>query len=108
MLPEFEALRLNLGTSDVATQRLIEADTWARIEGDAPRSGPCVWGLDLGTSAAQSAIASFWPDTGALDVLAAFPERPALAERGLARWGWLALPRHGTARRAGHPGRERG
>ena len=83
MLPEFEALRLNLGTSDVATQRLIEADTWARIEGDAPRSGPCVWGLDLGTSAAQSAVAAYWPDTGALDVLAAFPERPALAERGL-------------------------
>ena len=48
MLPEFEALRLNLGTSEVATSRLIEADTWARIEGEAARSGPCFWGLDLG------------------------------------------------------------
>ena len=83
MLPEFEALRLNLGTSDIATHRLIEADTWARIEGEAGRAGPCVWGLDLGTSAAQSAVAAYWPDTGALDCLSAFPAAPNLAERGL-------------------------
>ena len=83
MLPEFEALRLNLGTEDVATHRLIEADTWARIEGEADRAGPVVWGLDLGTSAAQSAVAAYWPDTGRLDCLSAFPTAPGLAERGL-------------------------
>ena len=38
--------------------------------------GPAVWGVDLGTSAAQSAVACFWPESGALAVLAAFPEIP--------------------------------
>ena len=83
MLPEFEALRLNLGTEDVATQRLLDAGTWARIEGRAEADGATVWGLDLGTSAAQSAVACYWPETGRLETVAAFPSRPALAERGL-------------------------
>ena len=46
-------------------------------------SGPAVWGIDLGTSAAQSAIACYHPQTGALACLAAFPGEPSLAERGL-------------------------
>ena len=83
MIPEFDALRLNLGTSDTATANLLEASTWARIEGAAVRAGRCVWGLDLGTSAAQSAVVAYWPDSGALQCLAAFPSQPALAERGL-------------------------
>ena len=83
MLPEFDALRLNLGTDDTATAGLLEAGTWTRIESEADRAGPCCWGLDLGTSAAQSAIAAYWPETGALDCVAAFPARPSLAERGL-------------------------
>ena len=37
-----------------------------------------------GTSAAQSGVAAYWPETEALRVLAAFPEEPNLAERGLA------------------------
>ena len=41
------------------------------------------WGVDLGTSAAQSAVAAFWPESGALQCLAAFPESPSLADRGL-------------------------
>ena len=90
MIPEFDALRLNLGTSDTATANLLEASTWERIEGDAERSGRCVWGLDLGTSAAQSAVVAYWPDTGALECLAAFPSQPTLADRGL-RDGVAAL-----------------
>ena len=42
-----------------------------------------VWGVDLGTSAAQSAVACYHPQTGALACLAAFPAEPTLAERGL-------------------------
>ena len=61
MLPEFDALRLNLGTPEVAEAVLIEASTWAKIEGDAERAGPCVWGVDLGTNASMSAIACYWP-----------------------------------------------
>ena len=83
MLAAFDALRLNLGTADTVTSVLLEAGTWARIEGDAERSGVPVWGCDLGTSAAQSAIAAFWPETGRLECLAAFPTEPGLAERGL-------------------------
>ena len=83
MLASFRALRLNLGVSDALRQVLIDAGTWQRIEGEADRAGPCVWGIDLGTSAAQSCVAGYWPETGALAVLAAFPEEPSLAERGL-------------------------
>ncbi len=82
-LASFKALRLNLGTSDTLQNVLLEAGTWAKIEGDAIPTGKSYWGCDLGTSAAQSAIASYWPSTGRLDVLSAFPREPDLATRGL-------------------------
>lgn len=83
MLAAFRALRLNQGTSDVEIQVLLDTELWRECEGDAERQGPCVWGIDLGTSAAQSAIAAFWPATGRLEVMAAFPSEPSLAQRGL-------------------------
>ena len=83
MLASFEALRLNLGTSDTEVATLLSAGLWASIEGEAERAGPCVWGVDLGTSAAQSAVAAYWPATGRLECVAAFPAEPSLAERGL-------------------------
>ena len=83
LLASFEALRLNLGTSDVEVSALLAPSTWARIEGVADRDGPCTWGIDLGTSSAQSAVAAFWPATGRLEALAAFPSDPSFAERGL-------------------------
>ena len=84
ILPSFRALRLNQGTSDVARAMLLGAATWEGIEGRADASGPCVWGVDLGATAAMSAIAAYWPDTGRLESLAAFGHEPSLAERGLA------------------------
>ena len=84
VMASFRALRLNQGTADTTQSTLLDVATWARIEGDAPRQGQCVWGLDLGTSAAQSAVAAYWPDSGRLEVLAAFPGEPSLGERGLA------------------------
>ena len=83
LLAGFEALRLNLGTSDTEVSTLLSAGLWAEIEGQADQDGPVVWGVDLGTSAAQSAIAGFWPETGRLESVAAFPHDPPLAERGL-------------------------
>ena len=83
MLAAFRALRLNLGTSDVEIQVLIDASLWASCERVAARQGPLVWGIDLGTSQAQSAVAAYWPETGALSCLAAFPCEPSLEERGL-------------------------
>ena len=49
-LASFEALRLNLGTSDVTRSVLLAAATWLRIEGEAEPTGNCLWGIDLGTS----------------------------------------------------------
>ena len=57
LLSSFEALRLNAGMSDVAVSALLAAATWAGIEGEAERAGAVMWGIDLGTSSAQSAIA---------------------------------------------------
>ena len=83
LLASFRALRLNMGVADTEQAVLLDAGTWERIEGDAPRGAGGAWGLDLGTSAAMSAIACYWPPTGRLEVLAAFPHEPNLAERGL-------------------------
>ena len=83
LLASFEALRINLGTADTEVSVLLDVGLWASIEGAAERSGPCVWGVDLGTSAAQSAVAAYWPATGALACLSAFPNEPGLGERGL-------------------------
>jgi len=83
LLASFEALRLNLGTEDAEVSTLLDAALWRSIEGEVERDGACVWGVDLGTSAAQSAVAAYWPTTGALACLAAFPSEPSLAERGL-------------------------
>jgi len=82
LLATFEALRLNLGTPDTQVELLVSAKLWAEIEGEAETVGPVAWGVDLGSSAAQSAIAAYWPTTGALRVVAAFPEVPDLGERG--------------------------
>ena len=82
-LPAFRALRLNAGMSDIGINVLIESATWLDIEGEGERAGPCAWGIDLGTSAAMSAVAAYWPETGRLEVLAAFPAEPSLEERGL-------------------------
>ena len=83
VLPSFRALRLNQGTHDFERAALLAADTWETIEGEADTRGPVVWGVDLGTTAAMSAVCAFWPDTGRLEPLAAFPSEPSLAERGL-------------------------
>ena len=83
-LPSFKALRLNMGGSDVLQSYLMEAADWQRIEADVARTGPFILGIDLGTSAAMSAAAGYWPATGRLESLACFPEEPSLAERGLA------------------------
>ena len=83
LLAALGALRLNLGTEDAEVQTLLGTILWREIEGEAARDGPCVWGVDLGTSAAQSAVAAYWPETGRLECLAAFPAEPSLADRGL-------------------------
>ena len=79
--PAFKALRLNLGTSDTERATLLHAESWLRAEGDVPREGQLVFGVDLGGTAAMSAIAACWADSGRLECIAALPSIPTLAER---------------------------
>ena len=84
-LASYKALRLNMGTADTYYSTVVDADTWRACEtGDLPnRDGLAVWGFDLGGTAAMSAIASYWPETGRLEVLAAFPSGGlSLEQRG--------------------------
>ncbi len=84
VLQSFKALRLNQGVSDVIEAVLLQPETWLEIEVDnLAQEGAYVAALDLGTSAAMSAAAGYWPDNGRLDCFAVFPEQPSLAERGL-------------------------
>ena len=82
MLAAFSALRLNEGVSDTLQSTLLDVGTWDKIEGEEEREGRCYWGVDLGTSAAMSAVACYWPKTGRLEALAAFPSEPTLEVRG--------------------------
>ncbi len=79
LLAQFDALRLNLGTSDVVE----DPGVWEAREGEAERAGEFVLGLDLGGAAAMTAAAAYWPDTGRLEAFAAFPKEPSLDVRGL-------------------------
>ena len=81
-LASFRALRLNAGVADTVESLLLDSVTWARCEEWAPPAGRYVLGIDLGGSAAMSAAACYWPDTGRLVCRACFPTLPSLAERG--------------------------
>ena len=83
-LVAFRALRLNLGTSEVQRSELLTAAQWRRCEAEElpDREGVQVWGIDLGSGAAMSAVSAYWPDTGRSETLACFPEVPDLVERG--------------------------
>ncbi|QDY69317.1 terminase large subunit domain-containing protein [Qingshengfaniella alkalisoli] len=65
---------------------LVTTDEWLAAEVDIddlpPREGPCVLGVDLGGSRSMSAAALYWPETGRLEAVGAFPSVPSLANRG--------------------------
>lgn len=81
LLPAFRALRLNAGVLDTAQTELVTATAWGRCVGEAPMEPPIAWGIDLGSTAAMSALAAYSLTTGALNAIAAFPSIPDLAER---------------------------
>ena len=84
-LARFRALRLNQGVSDTVENVLLDADVWREIETEQVEQGSTyVLGLALGQSAAMSAAAAYWIDTGGLDAFAVFPQEPTLHSRGLA------------------------
>ena len=85
LLASFRSLRLNLGAHDTTRSMLIDADLWERIEQpDMPHAvNPRVWGIDLGGSAAFSAVAAYDPLTRTLDAVAMIGDDPDPKERGL-------------------------
>ena len=82
----FKSLRLNMGTSEVDEAFLLASETWRAVETDPlpPREGPCAFGIDLGGTAAFSAVAAFWPRTGRLEGFVSCGTKPDLSERALA------------------------
>ena len=81
----WRALRLNLGTPEIAEQEmLIEVEDWKAITSDnpPPRKGPVAVGVDLGGGTSMTAVTFYWPESGRLEAYGAFPARPDLEERG--------------------------
>ncbi len=83
-LAAFKALRLNLGVEEVGRQSLLQAGTWESCETETlpDADGPLVWGIDLGATSAMSALSAYWPQSGRLESMAAFPSIPSLSTRG--------------------------
>lgn len=85
-LTSFRLYNRNERVSDESRDVLLHVDEWLACEtGELPpRSGPVVIGIDLGGSASMSAAAFYWPETGRLECLGAFPTAPGLLDRGQA------------------------
>ena len=83
VLQSFRALRLNQGVSEIGAQVLIGVNTWKELcetETLPTPKGRNIWGIDLGSGAAMSAVAAYEPLSGRLEVIAAFPNIPSLEE----------------------------
>ena len=81
--PSFRAFDLNQ-PQEPTGQLLIDAGDWRACEVDdlPPQRGPMVLGLDLSSGYAMTAAAAYWPETGRLQGLCAFPDEPDLRKRG--------------------------
>ncbi len=87
-LSSFRNLNRNERVASDDRSVLVTVDEWlaAEVAPDAlpPRSGPCIFGADLGGSRSMSAGAFYWPETGRLEALGTFPAQPSLSDRGAA------------------------
>ena len=83
MLASLKAMYLNMGCDDTEQATLLDASIFEASEGQAEKIGPCFWGVDLATSFSQCAISGWWPSSGRLEVVAAFPGEPDLGTRGI-------------------------
>ena len=85
MSAQYRGLRLNMGIDDApGRSHLISAANWAAIEGDEPRVGTPILGIDMGGTSSQSAAVCFWEESKRLEGLAVFPSEPDLKQRGIA------------------------
>ena len=86
ILASFEASAIESRHKRHGTRQMfLDVEVWRKIEGIADMAGRCYFGVStLGTSAAQiRCSSSYWPDSGRLECIAAFPSEPGLEERGI-------------------------
>lgn len=87
-LSSFRNLNRNERVASDDRSVLVTTDEWlaAEVAPDAlpARDGPVVLGVDLGGSRSMSSAALYWPLSGRLEVLGAFPTKPGLGDRGAA------------------------
>ncbi|MEM9966478.1 MAG: terminase large subunit [Pseudomonadota bacterium] len=87
-LSSFRNLNRNERVASDDRSVLLTVDEWLACEvspDDLPaRDGLVVMGIDLGGSRSMSAAALYWPETGRLECVGAFPSKPGLADRGQA------------------------
>lgn len=85
-LSSFRNLNRNERVASDDRSVLVTVDEWlaAEVAPDAlpERLGGCILGVDLGGSRSMSAASFYWPETGRLEALGAFPAVPSLADRG--------------------------
>lgn len=87
-LSSFRNLNRNERVATDDRSVLVTVDEWLAAEVAPedlpPRDGAVVLGVDLGGSRSMSAAALYWPSTGRLEALGAFPTSPNLLDRGQA------------------------
>lgn len=87
-LSSFRNLNRNERVASDNRSVLLTVDEWLSCEVSPddlpPRDGPVVLGIDLGGSRSMSAAAMYWPETGRLECVGAFPCNPGLSDRGQA------------------------
>ena len=87
-LSSFRNLNRNERVASDDRSVLLTVDEWLAAEcspDDLPeRDGPVILGVDLGGSRSMSTAALYWPHTGRLECLGAFPTQPGLSDRGAA------------------------
>lgn len=83
-LTSFRLYNRNERISDENRNVLLTLDEWLACEVSElpPRRGQVVVGIDMGGSASMSAAAYYWPETGRLEAVGAFPSNPGLLDRG--------------------------
>jgi phage terminase large subunit-like protein len=60
----------------------ITREAWKACSDTGETTGPCYGGLDLGSSQDLTALALYWPETGATRVWSWLPGEPSLRDRG--------------------------
>ena len=87
-LSSFRNLNRNERVASDDRSVLVTVDEWlaAEVSPDQlpERAGPVILGIDLGGSRSMTAAALYWPETGRLECVGAFPTTPGLTDRGAA------------------------